>query len=1393
MKKTISLLLALALTLALSCPALAVTLPELTYDLSCEGAAAHTLPGGGIENALEYVQTGDEITVYYSISAAKSTNCGVSQDEIYYDHEFFELVPGSGKTESAFSDFYVTPQTHSDAPCYVFFDTITTHAYGAAQRIGSFTLRVIATGGESVIANTSCIAMQNLDEYPITTRDLWVGFGEWSKATFRVTLDANGGALPEGVSRVSSVNTEKGETLTLPAPTKLFYTFDYWTDGVETYDAGEEYAPAGHTTLTAHWSAVPAPAAPTGLGTVNASEPGAADGKITKTSAAMEFSGSAAGPFRACVGTSVGGLKAGTYYVRFMENAAANEPAGEAAAVTVEAWPLRAAPTGLSGSKASQPGAADGKISGTNAQMEYSLTETFASATRCTGSGITGLQAGTYYVRYVFDTATNKAASQAAAVKVEAWPLRDAPTGLGTVNASEPGAADGKITGTKTGMEYSLTPDFADAKPCGGTLSGLQAGTYYVRYVYDTANNKAPSRFAAVTVEAWPVRDAPAGLGTVKASRPGAADGKITGTKTGMEYSLTPDFADAKPCGGTLSGLQAGTYYVRYVFDAANNKAPSRFAAVTVEAWALRDAPTGLSGFKTSLPNAADGKITGTTTEMEYSLTPEFTDAKPCPGKEITGVKAGTYYVRYKFDTVNNKAASSYAAVTVAAGNAPAAPTGLSAAAASAPDKADGKILGVTALLEYSTKQDFSDAKSCPANEITGLAKGTYYVRVKAVPATNTPAGNYAVVTVPAVPTVPTGLLAMKTSLPDAKDGRITGVSSLMEYGTKADFSDAKACPDGELTGLGAGIYYVRIKAVPATNTPAGKAAAVEVPSGERPAAPTGLLALKTSLPDAKDGRITGVSSLMEYGTKADFSDAKVCPDGELTGLGAGIYYVRIKAVPGTNTPAGSAAAVTVPAGERPAAPTGLVAVRPTLYDRKDGKITGVSSLMEYSTTPTFDEAKDCPDGELTELGAGTYYVRVKAVPATNTPEGSAAEVKIPEGPIPASENPQTAGSSLSELAVEATVSEDYVATIGAVSDSAIKAAAKSGAGVVGIDLSTGDDAVEGVVLPGGMIGKVAAAVQENGKGGFALRFTSANLEFDMRALQSLAEQSKSGKLQINMQDTGTMALNDAQYAAVSGMSIYGGYSVTAVCGEKTIAEFGGGGIRISIPFNIPSGRYADGFSVYYVAPDGTVTEQETVYREGMLSFTVGHFSDYVIAYNEPIVFVDVVPGEYYDAPVSWAVKRGITNGTGNGKFSPSLSCTRAQIVTFLWRAAGEPEPQGDAGKFSDVPADEYYTKAVAWAIEQGITKGTTDRTFSPKDVCTRAQIVTFLWRAAGEPKPSGDAGKFSDVPAKEYYAEAVAWAIEQEITKGTSATQFSPKQSCTRAQAVTFLYRWSA
>ena len=208
----------------------------------------------------------------------------------------------------------------------------------------------------------------------------------------------------------------------------------------------------------------------------------------------------------------------------------------------------------------------------------------------------------------------------------------------------------------------------------------------------------------------------------------------------------------------------------------------------------------------------------------------------------------------------------------------------------------------------------------------------------------------------------------------------------------------------------------------------------------------------------------------------------------------------------------------------------------------------------------------------------------------------------------------------------------------------------------------------------------------------------------------------------------------------------------------------------------VPSGAVAsDNYKITYV--NGTLTVSR---RHSSPSSTTPEPEP---TPDNSTSFVDVPANAYFADAVKWAVDKGVTDTM----FGPYESCTRAQIVTFLWRAAGSPEPK-TASSFTDVSASAYYAKAVAWAIENGITNGMTATEFAPDATCTRGQSVTFLYRALGKKVESS--ANFTDVKSDAFYADAVNWAVASDVTNGTSNTTFSPNADCTRAEIVTFLYR---
>ena len=203
---------------------------------------------------------------------------------------------------------------------------------------------------------------------------------------------------------------------------------------------------------------------------------------------------------------------------------------------------------------------------------------------------------------------------------------------------------------------------------------------------------------------------------------------------------------------------------------------------------------------------------------------------------------------------------------------------------------------------------------------------------------------------------------------------------------------------------------------------------------------------------------------------------------------------------------------------------------------------------------------------------------------------------------------------------------------------------------------------------------------------------------------------------------------------------------------------------------------------------DMTELTEETLAEDGMTVKAVWRYESEKGARHPR--FLDVFAQDYYYDAIDWALENGITEGKSEKLFAPGNPCTRAQVVTFLWRANGSPMPMNDVNPFEDVAEDAYYRDAVLWALEQGITEGSTPNSFAPNAPCTRGQVATFLWRAEGQPDFGDNSVAFYDVNPRSYYYSAVLWAAENGITTGYADGSFGPNNGCTRGHIVTFLYR---
>lgn len=435
-----------------------------------------------------------------------------------------------------------------------------------------------------------------------------------------------------------------------------------------------------------------------------------------------------------------------------------------------------------------------------------------------------------------------------------------------------------------------------------------------------------------------------------------------------------------------------------------------------------------------------------------------------------------------------------------------------------------------------------------------------------------------------------------------------------------------------------------------------------------------------------------------------------------------------------------------------------------------------LKSLKWYTTDPT--SATDITSAKSFTMPAANVTVTAEFEEKPTPPSsGSSTTITVP-----------VSGDGDS-VKVSATVSGSS-ATVQEIKDADL--AKVAGRENVEIDLTGLNKNIDTAKLPTATVEKISE------QSGMSVKLSTATVTFDKTATREISDQANGSTVELVVDDIREVSLNAVQKEAVKKLDtaliidahlVSGG---TKLCTEGK-GGFGGGKATVTLSYEIKNNRTAANYSVYYVDDAGKLEKLVTRYdaKLGAFVFDITHFSNYVVAYDEyTMAFADVLESDYFFDAVKWAAKNDITTGTSTTAFSPNAPVTRAQVVTFLWRAAGCPEATHTAAQFQDVSPNAYYVKAVEWALSKGITKGTSDTAFSPDAVCTRGQIVTFLARFAGV-EDSETASAFTDVKTTDYFAAAVKWAKDNGVTEGTSAATFSPNTDCTRAQVVTFLYRY--
>ena len=530
------------------------------------------------------------------------------------------------------------------------------------------------------------------------------------------------------------------------------------------------------------------------------------------------------------------------------------------------------------------------------------------------------------------------------------------------------------------------------------------------------------------------------------------------------------------------------------------------------------------------------------------------------------------------------------------------------------------------------------------------------------------------------------------------------------------------------------------------------------------------------------------------------------------TATDAGDYTVRVMSKTG-NWADGSTDAVTAAWSIGKAtqkAPIGLTGSAPTTEGGGDGKITGATDKMEYRIAGASIYTA-CSGTEIENLSAGNYFVRY----AEDNNHFASSDTVVTVGDVePLADctitfNGNDGSGSMGPVTVKA--GTNYILPVcgfTAPSGKQFKGWATSASGTViaGTSITVSADTTLYAIWEPIPATEYTITFNVNGGSGTIPSQTTSG-----QKLSSLPTATHSGSYSFV-----------GWYTAASGgtqiTTAYVFSANTTVYAHWTYIGGGGGGGVTTYPITVKSAKHGDVTASHKSASKGTTVtltvdpdkgyvldtltvldgkdkEIKLTEKNGKYTFTMPASKVTVEAMFEAEQstgknpFIDIPAGSYYEDAVIWAVDKGITTGTSATTFNPNGICTRAQAVTFLWRAAGSPAAKSAVMPFTDVKAGSYYYDAVLWAVEQGITKGTSDTMFSPDATCTRAQIVTFLWRANGSPAVSGNSA-FTDVASDAYYAAAVTWAEKNDVTGGIGGGLFGSNNNCTRAQIVTFIYR---
>jgi hypothetical protein len=856
----------------------------------------------------------------------------------------------------------------------------------------------------------------------------------------------------------------------------------------------------------------------------------------------------------------------------------------------------------------------------------------------------------------------------------------------------------------------------------------------------NTANTPAGATEGTITTGSIPMSDGTQSYKYISISKPYL----VAVTTPAQAYNDTSygDVTQYVAKGGSIDDIVIKTndgYYfpTDYSVTAVNGISVTRdsYTQITVSGTPTSDAaitlPDPLAKTKEDTPaaiftatGADSGTLTGVTAGMTYAIDTGAPVSITGTSVDLTGLAPCTIKVIQPSTDTNTKLDSDAQEISVTRADAPTAP---SAAGCTNLSDNDGKITGVSAAMEYK-KSDVAAWTAGTGSDITDLVPGTYYVRVKAA-GTALTSDNQELTVDAYVP----GTFAVTVTPGD--NMTIGSGGAATQYVTEGNSMTAVVYTAND------GYYFpTDYTAAPVNGISVTRDSYTQITVSGMPSANAGITLtapaakVKEATPAAAftatgtdTGTLSGVTAGMTYAINTGAPVSITGTSVDLTGLSACTIKV-IQPSTDANTRADSdpqEISVT-----KASAPAGISAAACTDSSDNDGKISGVTTAMEYMKSD--DTAWTSGTGsDITGLVPGTYYVRVKAAGTALTSDNRTLTIASYTAPSsdddsePALVTEINTGNSITGSNLDRLISRNKTLTV------------------------TGEDGTKAVL--------------------------------NTEALKGI-DKATSGKVTLTLTDVTEEHRDEYPESTV--------YTLTITSDGKEVDDFGGE-VTLTIPRELGEKENPRRLSVQKEGADGELQMLDAGYdrEKGEITLTdEGSTATYVVTYK-PFPFADVADESYYYDAVDWADLEGITEGTSPTTFSPLDDATRGQTITFLWRAAGCPEPASKANPFTDVPGNAYFYKAVLWALENGITDGTSAEHFSPNATVTRAQVATFLYRMGG--KAEEGEMPFVDVEDESYYEDAVLWAYKNGVTEGTSATKFSPADHCLRGQIVTFLYRY--